>query len=116
MLALLDEGTRTRSSIQIAEEQERLGASISTNATMDRTTVNLSALTPNLAPSLDLLADIIRNPALAPAEVERLRGQQLARIASELTQPQSLALRTLPPLLYGKAHPYGVPFTGTGDP
>ena len=116
MLTLLDEGTTTRNSIQIAEEQERLGANIGAGATMDRTTVNLSALSPNLAPSLDLLADIIRNPAFDPAEVERLRGQQLARISNEMTQPQGLALRTLPPLLYGKAHPYGVPFTGTGDP
>jgi predicted Zn-dependent peptidase len=116
MLALLDEGTNTRSSVQIAEEQERLGATIGAGASMDRTTVSLAALSPNLALSLDLLADIIRNPAFAPAEVERLRGQQLARIAAEITQPQGLALRTLPPLLYGKAHPYGVPFTGTGDP
>ena len=116
MLALLDEGTKTRSSVQIAEEQERLGASIGAGASMDRTTVSLSALTLNLGASLDLLADIIRNPAFAPAEVERLRAQQLARIANEMTQPQGLALRTLPPLLYGAAHPYGVPFTGTGDP
>lgn len=116
MLTLLDEGTKTRNSVQIAEEQERLGASIGAGATMDRTSVSLSALSPNLAPSLDLLADIIRNPAFDPAEVERLRGQQLARISNEMTQPQGLALRTLPPLLYGKAHPYGVPFTGTGDP
>jgi predicted Zn-dependent peptidase len=116
MLALLDEGTRTRNSIQIAEEQERLGAQIGAGATMDRTTVNLSALTPNLAPSLDLLADIVRNPAFDPAEVERLRAEQLARIAQELTQPQGIALRALPPLLYGTSHPYGIPFTGTGDP
>jgi zinc protease len=115
-LALLDEGTKTRNSIQIAEEQERLGASIGASASMDRTTVGLSALTPNLAPSLDLLADIVRNPAFDPAEVERLRGQQLARIAQEMTQPQGLALRTLPGALYGPAHPYGIPFTGTGDP
>ena len=115
MLALLDEGTRTRNSIQIAEEQERLGARIGASASMDQTTVNLSALTPNLAPSLDLLADIVRNPAFDPAEVERLRGEQLARISSELTQPQGIALRALPPLIYGDAHPYGVPFTGTGD-
>jgi predicted Zn-dependent peptidase len=116
MLALLDEGTRTRNSIQIAEEQERLGAQIAANATMDRTTVSLSALSPNLVPSLDLLADIVRNPAFDPAEVERLRGEQLARIAQELTQPQGIALRALPPVLYGSDHPYGVPFTGTGDP
>jgi hypothetical protein len=106
-LALLDEGTRTRNSIQIAEEQERLGARIGAGATMDRTVVSLSALTPNLAPSLDLLADIVRNPAFDPAEVERLRGEQLARIASELTQPQAIALRALPPVLYGPITPMG---------
>ncbi|HEX4736641.1 MAG TPA: pitrilysin family protein [Allosphingosinicella sp.] len=116
MLALLDEGTDRYSSVQIAEEEERLGASISPTAGMDRTNVTLSALRPNLAASVDLLADIVRRPAFAPAEVERLRGQQLARIQQEMAQPQGLALRTLPPMLYGKAHPYGVPFTGTGDP
>ena len=57
---------------------------------------------------------MIRNPAFAPAEVERLRAQLLARIAAEKTQPSSIATRELPPLLYGSAHPYGVPFTGSG--
>ncbi|TVV76829.1 M16 family metallopeptidase [Sphingomonas solaris] len=113
-LALLDEGTKTRDSIRIAEEQERLGATIGSSAGMDSTTVSLFALKPNLAPSLDLLADVIRNPVFAPAEVERVRNQLLARIASEKTQPSSIALRELPPLLYGPAHPYGIPFTGSG--
>lgn len=116
MLSLLDEGTPTRSSIQIAEEQERLGAAIGAGPSMDRTTVSLTALSPNLAPSLDLFADIVRNPAFAPAEVERVRAQVLAGIAAEQTEPNGIALRTLPPLLYGTAHPYGVPFSGTGDP
>jgi predicted Zn-dependent peptidase len=116
MLSLLDEGTTTRSAIQIAEEQERLGASIGAGASMDRTTISMNALSANLAPSLDLFTDILRNPAFAPAEVERVRAQQLARIASELTEPSSIAVRTLPPLLYGTGHPYGIPFTGTGDP
>ncbi|API59984.1 peptidase M16 [Tardibacter chloracetimidivorans] len=115
MLALMDEGTRTRSSIDIAEEQERLGAVITPEASMDRTDVSLFALKPNLAPSLALFADIVRNPAFAAGEVERVRGQMLTKIRSEKTQPSGLALRELPPLLYGKAHPYGIPFTGTGD-
>ena len=116
MLALLDEGTTTLDSIQLAEAQERLGAMIGAGATVDRTKVNLFALSANLAPSLDLLADVVRNPAFAPAEVERLRGQQLARIAAEMTSPGGLAQRTLPPLLFGASHPYGKAFTGTGDP
>lgn len=116
MLAMMDEGTSTRNSVQIAEESERLGATISTGATVDRTNISLFALTPNLAGSLDLLSDIIRNPAFAPAEIERLRGQQLARISSELTQPQGLAGRVLPLKLWGEAHPYGRPSSGTGTP
>lgn len=112
--ALLDEGTTTRSSVQIAEEQERLGASISAGNSMDRTNVGLFALKPNLDASLGLLADVIRNPAFAPAEVERLRGQVLTRIKAEKTEPMAIAQRMLPPLLYGQAHPYGIPFTGSG--
>jgi zinc protease len=116
MLNLLEEGTTRLNSIQIAEAQERLGASITTGANLDRTTVSLTALTPNLGPSLDLLADILRNPAFAPAEIERIRQQQLAGIAAELTQPQGLAGRALPGLLYGANHPYAKPSSGTGDP
>ncbi|GBH32644.1 M16 family metallopeptidase [Sphingobium xenophagum] len=112
--ALLDEGTTTRSALEIAEEQERLGASVSAGNSMDRTTVGLFALKPNLDASLGLLADVVRNPAFAPGEVERLRGQMLTRIAAEKTEPTAIAQRMLPPLLYGKLHPYGIPFTGSG--
>ena len=116
MLRLIDQGTERYTAVQIAEAEESLGAAIGTSASMDRTTVNLSALKPNLAPSLDLLAEIVRSPAFRPAEIDRVRGQQLADIAAEMKQPVPLALRTLPPMLYGKQSPYGVPFTGTGDP
>ncbi len=116
MLGAMDEGTDTRSSIEIAEESERLGAGISTGATLDRTSFGLSALKANLAPSIALLADIVRRPAFAPAEVDRVRNQQLTAIASELTQPRGLAQRVLPKKLYGEAHPYGIAPSGLGDP
>jgi zinc protease len=116
MLSVMDEGTATRSSVQIAEEEERLGAGIGSGASLDRTNFNLSALSANLAPSLDLLTDIIRNPGFAPAEVDRVRKQQLTRISSELTQPAALASRIMPAKLYGLNHPYGIPASGTGDP
>lgn len=115
MLSLLDEGAAGRTSVQIAEEQERLGAEIDIGASLDRTSVSLTALSANLAPSLALFGDVVLKPDFAPAEVARLRDQQLARIQSELKNPQSIALRTLPPLLYGSAHPYGVSFTGSGN-
>ncbi len=115
MLALMDEGTASRNSVQIAEEQERLGAAVSSASSIDRTTIGLYAPSLNLAPSLDLLADIIRNPAFASDEVERLRGQQLSRIAAQLADPGSLGRLVLPGLIFGKNHPYGAPGTGTGD-
>jgi predicted Zn-dependent peptidase len=114
MLNLLEEGTTSRNSIQIAEEQERLGANIAPSTSLDRTAVAMAALTPNLGPSLELMADIIRNPAFEPSEVERLRAQQLAAIASEFTEPSGLAGRVLPVALYGQSHPYGRPTSGLG--
>lgn len=114
MLSLLDEGAGKLDSKGIAEAQERLGTQIGSSATMDRTSVGMFALKANLAPSLDLLADIIERPTFAPAEIERLRAQTLAGIAAENAQPSSIAQRTLPPLLFGKAHPYGIPLSGSG--
>ncbi len=67
-----------------------------------------------MQPSLELFADVVRNPAFRAADIERLRAQWLADIAQEKTQPNGMALRTLPPLLYGNHHAYGIPFTGTG--
>ena len=116
MLSLLDEGTAKLTGVQIAEEKERLGATISAGGNLDVTGVYMSALTPNLAPSLGLMADVVRNPAFRPADVDRVRAQQLAAIAEEMKSPIGIALRTLPPMLYGDQHPYGVPFRGTGDP
>ncbi len=115
-LAMLDEGTTSRSSIQIAEAKERLGANITSSASLDRTNIGLFALSANLRPSIDLLADIVRNPAFAADEVARLKGEQLARIAQELKSPGGLAQRTLAPVLFGTGHPYGKPTSGSGDP
>ncbi|MDP3406518.1 MAG: pitrilysin family protein [Brevundimonas sp.] len=115
MLDLMDDGTTTRDSNALAEAQERLGASINLGASMDRTSATLSTVTANLAPSLTLLADMVRNPAFAPSEVERIRAQRLSGLASERTQPAAIAARALPPLMYGADSPYGRSFTGTGD-
>ncbi|MET0371803.1 MAG: pitrilysin family protein [Sphingobium sp.] len=114
-LSMLDEGTATRNAIQIAEEQERLGATISAGQSIDRSAVTLRALTANLAPSLDLLADVVKNPAFDPKEVDRVRAIQLAAIAQEKTSPGGLAGRAIYPLLYGPDHPYGKPSKGLGD-
>lgn len=113
MLNLMEEGTTTRDSRALAEAQERIGANISTSFDSDRTNVGLYTLSTNLGPALDLLADVVRNPAFAQTEIERLRTRQLAGIAQELNNPNGLAARVTAPTLYGPNHPYGA-VAGTG--
>jgi len=114
MLSAMTAGANGRDAMQIAEEQERLGAAINAFGSLDRSTVQLTALSANLGRSLDLFADIVLRPDFVPGEVERLREQQLALIAAELTQPNGLAQRALPPIIYGESHPYGRPVSGLG--
>lgn len=116
MLSLMSEGTTTLNSVQIAEAQERLGASLSASASLDRTTLGVFALAANYEPSLDLLQDVVRNPAFAPSEIERIRAAQLSTITTERTTPASMASLNLWPVLFGEGHPYGRPTSGLGTP
>lgn len=116
LLRLMDEGTTSLDSTQFAIAKERLGAALYANADADKTTVGLAAMEPNLAASLDLMADYTRNPAFAPDDLERVRTQQLTRINNELNDPGAIGQRALAPALFGADHPYGIPPTGTGDP
>jgi zinc protease len=113
MLNLMDEGTTTLDSNALAIAQERLGANVSTSFDADRTSIGLYALAPNMRASFALLADVVRNPAFAPAEIERLRTQQLTGIAAELNNPNALANRATNPVLFGPNHPYGA-VSGSG--
>ena len=67
-----------------------------------------------LDPALAIYADVIRNPSFPQHELERLKKQRIAAIQQEKSQPMGLALRVLPPLLYGPQHAYGLPLTGSG--
>jgi len=113
-LAMMDEGTKDKTALEIAAEAEMLGANIGTGSNMDMSTVSLSALKNKLEPSLDLFTEIVREPAFQDEEIERLRKRWIASIAQEKNQPVQLALRNLPPLIYGEDHAYGIPFTGSG--
>lgn len=112
--AMLQEGAGNLDSLEISDRKERLGAQISARSTLDTTVVSLSALEANLDDSVDLYADIIRRPDFPANELERVRGNWMDRIAQEKSDPWSVALRNLPPLLYGDSHPYGIPLTGSG--
>jgi zinc protease len=114
-MAMLDTGTRSRDALEISADEERLGARLTADSNLDASWVGLSALRGRLGPSVDLWADVIRNPVFDAAQIERLRGRWIANIAQEKAQPVALALRLLPPVIYGAKHAYGVPLTGSGS-
>ena len=113
-MGMLDEGTNDLDSVEIAKRKERLGANIGSGCDLDTCSVSLNALDSNLDPSLKLYADIVRNPAFREVDINRVRGQWLAGIAREKSQPTELGLRILPPLLFGEKNAYGIPMTGSG--
>ncbi|MFQ5741275.1 MAG: M16 family metallopeptidase, partial [Acidobacteriota bacterium] len=112
--SMMDEGTRTRSALQISEEIAKLGAQLGTGTSLDTSSVFLSALKANLDPSLELFAEIALHPSFPEQELQRLKRQRLAQIRREKVSPVQMALRVLPRLLYGKGHAYGNPLTGSG--
>jgi zinc protease len=112
--SLLTGGTKRRTALEISEELQMLGAQLSSGCNLDRATVYLTTLKATLDDALDLFADVILNPAFPPADFERQRHLQLAAIANEKVTPVQMALRALPPILYGRGHAYGSPLTGSG--
>ena len=112
--SLLTGGTKRRSALEISDEVQRLGAQISSGCNLDLSTVFVSALRATLDDSLDLFADIILNPEFPAEDFERQRTLQLSAIANEKVTPLQMALRALPPILFGPDHAYGMPLTGSG--
>ena len=111
---LLDQGTTTRTSLEIGEQLAQLGATLSVTANMDGIDARLSALKTNLDASLAIFADVALNPSFPQADFQREQKQQLAAIEREKTEPVPIALRVLPSLIYGKGHAYSEPWTGSG--
>jgi zinc protease len=100
--------------LQISDELDRLGANFSTGSDLDTSQVSLSALKANLDASLEIFADVILHPIFSEADFKRLQKQQQDAIKREKSEPNAMALRVLPRLLYGPDHAYSLPFTGSG--
>jgi zinc protease len=114
-MSMLEEGAGDLDALAFADRAESLGAALDAGASLDGATGTLSALKEQLEPSLALFADMLRRPRFDPQELERVRSTWIARINQEKAEPFGLALRVLPPLLYGAGHPYALPFSGSGS-
>jgi len=111
--AMIDEGTSTRSSLQIADEIAQLGASLNTGSTMDASTVSARSLTKNFGKTLDVLADVVLHPSFPAEEIERQRASRLAGLVQQRDNPSQVAAQVMASALYGPKHPYGYAEVGT---
>jgi len=104
--ALMKEGTRTRSSEQIAREAAEMGGQIEIQSGSHYTSVGGVVLSDFAPKFVALLADVVAAASLPSSELPRLQADLLRDLSIDRSQPGSLArerfLKTLFP-----DHPYG---------
>ena len=111
--AMLDEGTTTRSALEIADEVASLGATLTTGSTMDAMTVRSRSLLKNFEATLSLMADLALRPSFPAEEIERQRTSRLGDLVQGRDNPGRVAAEVMAAALYGPRHPYGYTENGT---
>jgi len=109
----VDEGTKTRSAVNLAEEIEDLAAHLGAGVSLETANVGLNCLTETLPKALELLADVVENPAFRDEDVERVRVLKLTALEQKKANPGALAADEAARILYGPDHPWGQPAGGT---
>jgi zinc protease len=106
---MLKEGTTTRSSKQIAEEMERLGASIGASAPWGSNSANISAsgLSDNTGQWLNLAADMILNPTFPSSELNKLKQRMKVQLQQQRSSPFFLMQERFNRAIYGD-HPAAI--------
>ena len=110
--ALLTQGTTARGAVEIAATSDALGARLGAASGYDASLVSISATTPAFAQAFALLDEIVRRPAFAPHEVERVRTKSISDLALTYANPSALGRAVAQRVAYEGA-PYGHPVAGT---
>jgi zinc protease len=107
---MMTEGTRKRSSLELAEQAEALGSTLEADAGRDESIVGISALSGDLDRALELLAEVVTAPAFDPKEFDRVRAEWLDGLVAERQSPDRLASLAGLRVLNGAQH--GAPVSG----
>jgi predicted Zn-dependent peptidase len=110
---LLDEGAGERDALELADALEFLGAELTTGVSMDASVVGLHVPVARLGDALPLLADVVRRPRFAPADLERRRNERVTALVQARDEVGEVADAAFLRSLYGPSHRYGVPVAGT---
>jgi predicted Zn-dependent peptidase len=103
---LLREGTTKRSSKEIAEQTDALGTTLAANSGLSAltTTVATSGLVENIDQTLEIFADVVRNPSFPQSEVDKYKTRTLSQLQFQRSIPQFLAQEAFNKAIYG-THP-----------
>ena len=112
--SLLDRGTQSKTAEQIADEIDFIGGALATGSGSDLTFANSVVMKDSFDVGMNLLADVIRNPAFAQEEIDRSKEQLISSLQVSNNDPDYVASVLLERLVYG-FHPYGVPNSGTPE-
>ena len=111
--SMLAEGTSSRSSSQIAEEMEFLGAHLGVITNREYVLVSTETLTAHWHAALELASDVLVNPTFPQNELDRLQRELLVDLRRVSDNPAAIAARASRALLYGPTSRYGHPVDGT---
>src|SRR5205085_1771217 len=112
--ALLREGTKTRTAQQIAQTIDSSGGSLGTSAGSDTASASCTMMKSSADIGLELLADVVINPAFSQEEVDRQMRQTLSGLQVTFSDPEPLAGYLARRTVFG-THPYAMPVGGTPD-
>jgi zinc protease len=110
--SLLDQGTTTKSSQEMNDAVDFIGAAMGAGAGTDHTLCNMVVMKDSFETGMRMLSDMARHPGFAPAEIERQRQQMLSGLQVSAEDPSYVADSVFDRLVYG-FHPYGMPENGT---
>ena len=89
--AMLRRGTKTRTLQQINDELDRLKSNVGISGGGQTVNISVVSTRDNLAATLDIVTDILRNPVFPDAELVKLRDEELADIAQQRSEPRAIA-------------------------
>jgi zinc protease len=111
--AMLDEGAGSRSSLEVADAVDFLGADLGAASGTDSSVVRLHVPVARLADALAIMADVVLRPTFPNGELERLRRERLTNILQARNDPPTIDALAFNRALYGTMHRYGTPVVGT---
>ncbi|MFM7707712.1 MAG: M16 family metallopeptidase, partial [Gammaproteobacteria bacterium] len=89
--AMLRRGTTTRTLQQINDELDRLKSNVNIGGSGQTVNISVVSTRDNLAATLDIVTDILRNPVFPDAELAKLRDETLAGIEQQRSEPQAIS-------------------------